>query len=430
MGKPGSRLAQPLDYAEQCELYRLRQCELRVPATFTSVHEELAALRAEMERELAEVRALTEKDWPLSYAIEPVEELYWRRPLAATMRKATVEKARLQREAAEEAEEKARHQREADEEKARLRREADEERRTYARQKQEHNRALLAAAHTTLTPTERKEHDALRKNWAENGMLDEGPETDPIFSCPDDCGRLHLSLSAAGACANVRRQEAERRRSALSSAKPTTPKPTPPGVPPVPSSGVSRGTSPIPQGGHRPATPAPKPAPPPRPATPPPSSSASPPAARREQVVPVRLFPLVPGLGTRGFPPREQPVPGSGTRGTAPREQPVPVPPPMAATLPAPPRGQQPPPPPMASSRTPPGNLHLVPSVAHSPLAERILTIARAGNHSSVNGIVKALASAGYGARRQDIYAEIGAMLADSRLVKIHDVIKPGRGPS
>jgi len=68
--------------------------------------------------------------------------------------------------------------------------------------------------------------------------------------------------------------------------------------------------------------------------------------------------------------------------------------------------------------------------VAQSPLAGRILTIARAGNHSSVNGIVKALASAGYGARRQDIYAEIGAMLADGRLVKIHDVIKPARAPS
>lgn len=81
----------------------------------------------------------------------------------------------------------------------------------------------------------------------------------------------------------------------------------------------------------------------------------------------------------------------------------------------------------MAASRTSPGNLRLVPSVAHSPLAGHILTIARAGNHSSVNGIVKALASAGYGARRQDIYAEIGTMLADGRLVKIHDVIKPAQ---
>jgi len=66
-----------------------------------------------------------------------------------------------------------------------------------------------------------------------------------------------------------------------------------------------------------------------------------------------------------------------------------------------------------------------VPSVAHSPLAQHILTIARDANHMSVNGIVKALAAAGYGARRQDVYAEIGAMLTDGRLVKINDVIKP-----
>jgi len=384
MSKPGSPLAQPLDYAEQCELYRLQQCELyrlrqcklRVPATFASEHEELAALRAEVERELAEVRALTEKGWPLSYAVEPVEELCWRRLLAATMLK------------------------------------ADEERRISARQK--HDRALLCGAHTRLTPAERKEQDALRKNWADNGLLDEGPETDPIFSCRDDCGRLHLSNSAACACANVRRQEAERGGSAASSARPTTP-----GVSPVPSPGVSRGTPPTPQEAHRPATPAPKSAPPPRPATPPTSSSPSPPATRREQGVPVRLVPLVPGLGTRDTTPREQPVPGPGTRGTALREQPVPGPPPRAATLPAPPRRQP-----------PSGNLRLAPSVAQSPLAGRILTIARAGNHSSVNGIVKALASAGYGARRQDIYAEIGAMLADGRLVKIHDVIKPARAPS
>ena len=68
-----------------------------------------------------------------------------------------------------------------------------------------------------------------------------------------------------------------------------------------------------------------------------------------------------------------------------------------------------------------------MPNVTHSPLAGHILTVTRDGNHMSVNGIVKALATAGHGARRQDVYAEIGAMLTDGRLVKIHDVIKPAR---
>ena len=88
MIKPGDQLAQPLDYAEEWELSRLRKCELHVPAPYASEREELTALRAELERELAEIRALTEKDWPLAYAAEPVAELYWRRPRAATQRKA------------------------------------------------------------------------------------------------------------------------------------------------------------------------------------------------------------------------------------------------------------------------------------------------------------------------------------------------------
>jgi hypothetical protein len=46
----------------------------------------------------------------------------------------------------------------------------------------------------------------------------------------------------------------------------------------------------------------------------------------------------------------------------------------------------------------------------------------------SVNGILKALVAAGYGARRQDVYVEVGVMLTDGRLVKINDVIKPGPG--
>jgi hypothetical protein len=77
-----------------------------------------------------------------------------------------------------------------------------------------------------------------------------------------------------------------------------------------------------------------------------------------------------------------------------------------------------------------PAHLRLVPSaptpVPSSPLAERILVVVRAGHYMSVNGIVKALATAGHGARRQDVYAEVGAMLTDGRLVKINDVIQPG----
>jgi acid stress-induced BolA-like protein IbaG/YrbA len=69
----------------------------------------------------------------------------------------------------------------------------------------------------------------------------------------------------------------------------------------------------------------------------------------------------------------------------------------------------------------------VLPVVAHSPLAGHILTVTRDGSHVSINGILKALVTAGHGARRQDVYAEIGAMLADGRLVKVHDVIKPAR---
>jgi hypothetical protein len=61
-----------------------------------------------------------------------------------------------------------------------------------------------------------------------------------------------------------------------------------------------------------------------------------------------------------------------------------------------------------------------------STLAQHILMVVRAGHYMSVNGIVKALESAGLGARRQDVYAEVGAMLTDSRLVKVNDVIRAG----
>ena len=87
MSKPGSRLAQPLDYAERRELSRLRQCKLCVPATFASEREELAALSAELEREIAEVLALTKKDSPLTNAVEPVAELTEQRQLVCVLRK-------------------------------------------------------------------------------------------------------------------------------------------------------------------------------------------------------------------------------------------------------------------------------------------------------------------------------------------------------
>ena len=66
--------------------------------------------------------------------------------------------------------------------------------------------------------------------------------------------------------------------------------------------------------------------------------------------------------------------------------------------------------------------------MTHSPLVANILAAARDGNHLSVNGILKMLVDRGLGAKRQDVYAEVGAMLADGRLVKVNDVIKPGHG--
>ena len=100
-----------------------------------------------MQRELAEVRALTEA-WPLVYVDDPVEELFWRRPLAEQRRKAD-EAAR--------------------EEEARKERDAEQARLTYERRQrdEESDRAQrIAAAHTTLTAAERQEEDALRKDWA------------------------------------------------------------------------------------------------------------------------------------------------------------------------------------------------------------------------------------------------------------------------
>jgi len=58
-------------------------------------------------------------------------------------------------------------------------------------------------------------------------------------------------------------------------------------------------------------------------------------------------------------------------------------------------------------------------------LAEHILDAVRTGHHASINSIAQALRSAGRGARREDLYFEVRTMLADGRLVKIADVIRP-----
>jgi hypothetical protein len=58
-------------------------------------------------------------------------------------------------------------------------------------------------------------------------------------------------------------------------------------------------------------------------------------------------------------------------------------------------------------------------------LAEHILDAVRSGNHASINSITRALGRAGRGAKRQDLYFEVRAMLADGRLVKVDDLIRP-----
>ena len=114
-----------LDVSELYELNRLRLCNLRAPETFASERDELVALRTSLQHELALARAVTQKDWPLSYSVNPIDEFLWRRPIAEKMRKA---------------EDAAR------EEKARLKREADEERLTYRRQKLAHEKKVAAEA--------------------------------------------------------------------------------------------------------------------------------------------------------------------------------------------------------------------------------------------------------------------------------------------
>jgi hypothetical protein len=57
---------------------------------------------------------------------------------------------------------------------------------------------IMAAAHSTLTAAERKEQDALRKDWAEHGVLGDEPELDPRSRCE---GLSANGLTAAAASA-------------------------------------------------------------------------------------------------------------------------------------------------------------------------------------------------------------------------------------
>jgi hypothetical protein len=296
--------------SERRELHRLRQCKLHVPAMFASEREELDALRAEFQRELAEARALTEA-WPLVYVDDPVEELFWRRPLAEQRRKAD-EAAR--------------------EEEARKERDAEQARLTYERQQrdEEGERAhRIAAAHTTLTAAERQEEDALRKNWEEHGALCEENGTEPIYSTVGDCGREHLSLLAACACANVRQKAVRAMAPATTKPPtrslervyaPTQPRPAPPTHLAVAAAARPAPSLPTRSAAARPATlhlvseprPVPVPAPLKRVPSPPSGTgSGAVPAAR--EPVPAAREPVPDrraGTGSRAGPePGREPVP-------------------------------------------------------------------------------------------------------------------------
>ncbi len=67
------------------------------------------------------------------------------------------------------------------------------------------------AQHVSLSPPEREWAEDLRRDWGEHGQE---PEEELIHSAVGDCGRKHLSLAAACACANVRRGATERQASA------------------------------------------------------------------------------------------------------------------------------------------------------------------------------------------------------------------------
>lgn len=426
----------PLEFFETSELHHLRRCELHV-GTFTSERAELDALRAELQRELAEARALTEKDWPLSYAVEPVAELYWRRPLVERKRKADEaareEKDRKKREADEVRLAGLRAQKDAEkrasaaaEEEARLKLEREEEQRTWARQKRENDKRIADQSHLTLNEREREVQERLRRNWTEGGALT-GPEQEawpPIYRCEGDCGRPHATQTAAAACEIVRRPTRTPAPAAPRATSSTRPTPTSSGLPALPpparaSSGPAPGLPAIPapsvshvtQTGHpvRNAQQAPR-QPVPRPA----------PVPREQHVLGAQEQPVRGG--------REQLVPGPRTRVSAPSPAPHWQGPPTALATP---RRQSPQPRPGAHSGPPASPVQAPPprpTVTHSPLVANILAAARDGNHLSVNGILKMLVDRGLGAKRQDVYAEVGAMLADGRLVKVNDVIKPGHG--
>lgn len=88
-----------------------------------------------------------------------------------------------------------------------------------------------------------------------------------------------------------------------------------------------------------------------------------------------------------------------------------------ATSRPAPPRSPSP-----ASTLTPPSRVDAEAAV----LVARILAVVRSGSHMSVNGIVHALVASGGGARRQQVYAAVAAMLADGRMVKVNELFRAG----
>jgi len=127
--------------------------------------------------------------------------------------------------------------------------------------------SLSATAHVTLSPAERSWQEYFRRNDAQQAP------GEPIWSIDGDCGRLHLSLSAACACANVRLASSPLSTPANSGPAPGLPAlPEPaqvsrgpaPGLPALPAGapGLPASTAstlrpttpdPEPQRGHRPA---------------------------------------------------------------------------------------------------------------------------------------------------------------------------------
>src|SRR5262249_35624717 len=90
----------------------------------------------------------------------------------------------------------------------------------------ENEARLMREGHVTLTAPEREWQEVLRKDWEETGWPD-SEEDVPTYSAHGDCGRMHMSKSAACACANVRAEEARLKRKANDTrqAAPRTPAP-------------------------------------------------------------------------------------------------------------------------------------------------------------------------------------------------------------